>query len=223
MSDHWSQAWFSSELPAPFYADAHVAIYNADCFRHHVKHRAFDVLMTDPPYGMKFRSNHRIEKHDAIANDDALPVDYLVPTVAAARRAAYVFMRWDTLHQMPKAKSCIAWVKDNWSMGDLEHEHGRQWEAALFYPGLEHEFVKRIPDVVTAARTGNNLHPTEKPVALIGKLLDANVCETVFDPFMGSGTTLVAAKERGKLAVGFELDPRYCQIAVDRLRQGFLF
>ena len=107
-------------------------------------------------------------------------------------------------------------------MGDLLHEHGRQWEAVAFYPQEEHEFIKRIPDVIFANRTGNDLHPTEKPVDLIKQIIAANVGDTILDPFLGSGTTLVAAKQLNRNAVGIEISAEYCAIAKSRLEQSIL-
>lgn len=108
-------------------------------------------------------------------------------------------------------------------MGDLLHEHGRQWEAIAYYPQAEHEFIKRIPDVIHQDRTGNVLHPTEKPVDLIKKILMANTGDIVFDPFAGSGTTAVAAKQLKRNFIGIEISEKYCKIAEDRLRQQMLF
>ncbi len=144
---------------------------------------------------MEFRSNHRNVKYDKIVGDDRFPVEVIDEFKRLARKAVYVFCRWDNLKDLPQPKSVIAWVKNNWSMGDLLHEHGRQWEAICFYPQEEHEFIKRIPDVIHETRTGNNFHPTEKPVELIKTLLLANVGQIVFDPFAGSGSTLLAATE----------------------------
>lgn len=108
-------------------------------------------------------------------------------------------------------------------MGDLEHEHGRQWEAIAFYPQEEHKFIKRIPDVVHAQRTGNNFHPTEKPLELLRILIAANEGDTILDPFAGSGTTGVAAKQLKRNFTLIEISEKYCEIARNRLSQEMLF
>ena len=133
-----------------------------------------------------------------------------------ARNGAYVFCRWDNLMEIPKPKSVIAWVKNNWSMGDLKHEHGRQWEAIAFYPYHDHKFIKRIPDVINIKRTGNNLHPTEKPPCVIKILLEANEGKSVLDPFLGSGSTAIAAYDTRFDFVGCEIDKDYYDVAVKR-------
>ena len=185
--------------------------------------KAFDLVVTDPPYGMEFRSNHRFKKHDKIAGDDRFPLEAMEECFRLAKRAVYVFCRWDNLKELPPPKSVLVWVKNNWSMGDLQHEHGRQWEAIAFYPQENHKFIKRIPDVIYENRTGNNLHPTEKPVELIRKLLAANEGATVLDPFAGSGTTVLAAQSLGRSGTGIEISEKYCEIARNRLSQGSLF
>lgn len=202
-----------------YYSDSSCAIACADC-REILPHLPkVDAVITDPPYGMAFRSNYRTVKHGAIVGDDALPLDALRLAMGRAVRFTYAFCRWDNLHEMPKPNSVLAWVKNNWSMGDLKHEHGRQWEACCFYAHDGHEFIKRIPDVIFEERTGNELHPTQKPENLIRVLIQANRCETILDPFMGSGTTLVAAKNLGRKAIGIEIEERYCEIAAKRLAQ----
>ena len=182
-----------------------------------------DIVIADPPYGMSFQSNYRHEKHEKIVGDDRFPIEVLEELFRVARKAVYVFCRWDNLNELPKPKSVLAWVKNNWSMGDLKHEHGRQWEAICFYPQEEHEFIKRIPDVVRNKRTGNNLHPTEKPVDLIQILLEANKGQLVLDPFMGSWTTARACKDLGRDFIGFEISEKYCKIGEKRLEQEILF
>jgi hypothetical protein len=70
---------------------------------------------------------------------------------------------------------------------------------------------------------GKRVHPTQKPCDLMGWCIcQAFPIQTILDPFMGSGTTLVAAKLRGIKAVGIEIEEKYCAMAVERLRQGVL-
>jgi len=184
--------------------------------------KSVDLILTDPPYGINFQSNYRKTKYDKIENDDNFPLWIFEEFNRIAKRAVYVFCRWDNLGELPKPKSVIAWVKNNWSMGDLLHEHGRQWEAICFYPQEEHEFIKRIPDVIRVNRTGNNLHPTEKPVDLMIQIIQANKGDLILDPFLGSGTTAVACKHLKRNFIGIEISPEYCKIANERLRQGIL-
>lgn len=183
-------------------------------------------VVSDPPYGMNFQSNHRIDKHKKIANDEGEAL-LLWACGLQPSHSMYLFCRWDNLWSVPKPKSLITWVKDNHSMGDLKHEHGRQTEVALFYPGEDHSFPNGRPnDVVKAARTGNSLHPTEKPVGLMGVFVGWTA-GVVCDPFMGSGTTGVAAVKAGREFVGVEIDEGYfdisCQRIEDAQRQASLF
>ena len=110
----------------PFYEHAGITIYHGDCREVLPTLPKVDLVLTDPPYGMSFQSNRRNKKHEKIANDDCLSLDLIDQSMKQCDRAAYVFCRWDNLKDMPKPKSVLAWVKNNWSMGDLEHEHGRQ-------------------------------------------------------------------------------------------------
>lgn len=206
----------------PYYQDDSVTIYHGDCRQIVPLLGKFDLVLTDPPYGMSFQSNHRAVKHMKIHGDESLPLELIEMSIEAATRAAYVFCRWDNLNEMPKPKSVLAWVKNNWSMGDLKHEHGRQWEACCFYPKSGHEFIKRIPDVIFSDRTENNLHPTQKPEALMAQLIAANVGATILDPFAGSGTTGRAAKDLARKAVLIEREERYCEIAAKRMAQEVL-
>lgn len=194
-------------------------LYLGDCLEILPTLGKFDVVVTDPPYGMSFQSNHRAVRHAAIANDGA--ADHLLMACnLEPSHSAYIFCRWDNLPDVPKPKSFVTWVKNNWSMGDLDHEHARQYEGALFYPGPDHFFpVGRPSDVVYAARTGNEYHPTEKPVALMQAVVRWT-SGAVLDPFMGSGTTGVACVKMGRKFTGIEIDPHYFDIACKRIQKA---
>lgn len=173
-------------------------------------------VVTDPPYGMAFQSNHRKEKHKAIANDQS--VDCLLHSIAIeAEFAKYIWCRWDNVQDIPKPKSLITWVKNNWSMGDLEHEHARQTEVCAFYPSEKHKWPNKRPtDVIMHDRTNNELHPTQKPVTLMQEVIEWTI-GNIYDPFLGSGSTMVAAHQLKRKCYGMELDPKYCQVIIDRM------
>lgn len=80
------------------------------------------------------------------------------------------------------------------------------------------------PNIVFVQPTDNVFHPTEKPVVLVSYFIELTTGEgdLILDPFMGSGTTLRAAKDLGRRAIGIELEERYCETAANRLAQGVL-
>ena len=181
-----------------------------------------DAVITDPPYGMNFQSNFRNEKHLKIANDDSAEVAIQVINwcMQNTNHSIYAFGRWDNLYDYPKPKSLITWVKNNWSMGDLQHEHARQTEVAFFYAMKDHFFPKQRPtDVIEYPRTNNEFHPTEKPIGLMCKFVEWT-SGTILDPFMGSGTTGVAAIQMGRKFIGIEREPKYFDIACKRIQQA---
>jgi len=178
------------------------------------------AVVTDPPFGMDFRSNHRKVRHEAIANDATTALLEWACTIEAAH-SRYIFCRWDNLRDIPKPKSLVTWVKNNWSMGDMEHEHGRQTEVAAFYPGPDHDFPKGRPsDVIRAPRTGNEHHPTEKPVQLMAAMVEWTR-GTVLDPFCGSGSTGVACARLGRSFIGIESHEPYFDIACARIQKAY--
>jgi len=197
-------------------------LYLGDCLEVLPLIEKVDSVITDPPYGMNFQSNHRFEKHLKIANDDSadIAIKVIEWCLKNANHSIYAFGRWDNLYDYPKPKSLVTWVKNNWSMGDLHHEHARQTEIAFFYAMQNHFFPKQRPtDVIEYPRTNNEFHPTEKPVGLMCKFVEWT-SGTIFDPFMGSGTTGVAAIQMGRKFIGIEREPKYFDIACKRIEQA---
>lgn len=194
-------------------------LYLADC-RDVVRCIDVETIVSDPPYGMSFKSNHRKVSHKEIANDKDVGLLQYACDIKF-KYSSYIFCRWDNIYDCPKPKSLVTWVKNNHSMGDLNHEHGRMTEVALFYQGSEHSFPNGRPnDVVNSVRTGNNFHPTEKPVDLMRKVIRWTA-GVVTDPFMGSGTTGVACVNEGRSFIGIELDEDYFEIACKRIREAY--
>jgi DNA modification methylase len=137
----------------------------------------------------------------------------MYPTFTAAPDGAVV-------NNLPKPKSALVWHKlGGGSQGDTAHEHIRNHEMVLFYPGADHEFKKRPRSVLRHKAPGNNAHPTMKPVSLIEEILGWYNFETVLDPFMGSGTTAIAALKLKKHFLGFEANETYFNRAILRIAE----
>ncbi len=207
----------------PYYQDSAVTIYLGDCREIIPQLEPVDIVLTDPPYGIEYQSNYRTATPQLrrIHLDGEFPT--WIFTALKPRVAMMVWCRWDSLYVIPRPKALIVWDKGNCSAGDLEHDFGRQWEACAFYPGPEHAFLTRPRDLIRAPRMNGAalLHPAEKPVEALTPLI---ICHPgdVLDPFMGSGSTLRAAKDLGRSAIGIEIDEYYAEIAAKRMGQGVL-
>jgi len=189
-----------------------------------------DMVFTDPPYGYKYESNHQ-EKHKELLNDDKilnfLPNAYLF---TKENTAFYVFCGWQTVKQWIleiensalNLKNIIVWKKNNWSMGDLKGAYAGQYEIILFaHKGRIELKEGRGQDVWEFDRVPPKEHPTMKPIELIIKALKdvTNVKNLVLDFFLGSGSTMVASHQLKRKCYGMELDPKYCQVIIDRMRK----
>jgi len=202
----------------PYYEQDGITIYHGDC-REVLPSVWFgvDLLLTDPPYGIRAAKRGA---HSSIRDcadwpeakwDDETAGDAVAQAVAIAPLA----MVWGGNYYtdvLPPSSSWLAWVKPEaetgFSLADMELCWTNLGCAAR---------VKRAP-----RRDGHD-HPTQKPVAVMSWCLGlAPNARTVLDPFMGSGTTLVAAKNSGRRAIGIEIEERYCEIAAKRLSQGVL-
>ena len=223
----------------PYYDDGVCAIYHGDARELLPAFPPFSVaaLITDPPYGIAYRSNFPLERFDAIANDTFVMSDWLPSAVRLIRTAgaAYVASRWDVAHEWVNAlESCelyvrnmIVWWKSGGGMGDLRGAWAPDHENIIFAARLGHQLRgHRYGDVWQFGRDQRKsyLHPTQKPVALMSRIVSGSTDhgDTVLDPFAGSGTTLRAAKNLGRRAIGIELEERYCEIAAKRLAQEAL-
>lgn len=209
----------------PYYEHNGIEIYHGDCREILPEIGKVDLIVSDPPYGIDYQSARRKDKAQwkpKIKGDDGFPL--WIFQELKYRVGLFVWLRWDILPLVPLPKSFIVWDKGCHSMGDLQHEFGRQWEGCAFYPGVEHEFKYRPVDIIRCAKIPPEQlkHPAEKPVGAILPLIDAHPCDLIIDPFMGSGTTLVAAKQLGRRAIGIELEEKYCEIAAKRLGQEVL-
>ncbi len=107
----------------------------------------------------------------------------------------------------------MAWVRIGSTQRNGSLQGFNNWEPILTW-GLR----SLSNDVISIANVPDaNGHPTPKPIGLILQVLHRLPCDLILDPFMGSGTTLVAAKRLGRRAIGIEIEEKYCEIAARRV------
>ncbi len=205
----------------PYYADDWVTIYHGDC--REIMPDA-DVLVTDPPYGYSHSSGWDGPfQNDPIAGDDDTTLRDAI--LGKWRGPAIVFGSWKSTPPGNVA-TVLVWDKGLAAgMGDLAMPWKPNWEHIYIigsgFSGRRDSGVISGYNVVTWASKGRE-HPNEKPVGLLRDLLQKCPPGLVLDPFMGSGTTLRAAKDLGRKAIGIEIEERYCEIAAKRCAQEVL-
>jgi site-specific DNA-methyltransferase (adenine-specific) len=231
----------------PYYQDDSCTIYHGDC-REMIDDLEFDAVVTDPPYGTGYYLSdvdRLVDLMLAIGDDTpALIIGYpetLVRWCVALRRVPDEWVTWwptngacrgVNYHGLRRESECVAVFGEN-HLYDLRQPRTSQ-RLGKTYRGANDrgdshgdEETRRLSDVWTMAAPGlafqhaQRNHPNEKPIGLMS-LLVQGVSGTVLDPFMGSGTTLRAAKDLGRKAIGIEIEERYCEIAAKRLAQGVL-
>ena len=218
----------------PYYEDKHVSIYHGDCREVvHDNGRWADLLATDPPYGIAHKSRGR---HDMIAGDEDNgwvkdAVQHCLRSLKVNRHF-YVFGP-DVVSDLTVCPTVeLVWDKGRMAAGGRKDYPGSPGHEritfGMFSPYKSHAVngnglarlrrssVLRFPTQHNGR--GSLTHPNEKPVGLMRAIIEASTQfdEVVFDPFMGSGTTLVAAVLEGRKAVGIEVDERYCEAAAKR-------
>lgn len=210
----------------PYYEHAGITIYHGDCREVLPELGPVDVVVTDPPYGYSFTSGWKsTHKGRLIAGDRSTEVrDAALSALDGVPWA--VFGSWRVKPPVG-TKTALAWDKGPASgMGDLSLPWKCSWEIIWIggsgWRGKRDEGVLRGHRVVTWESKGRD-HVNMKPTTLMKAILLKAPNGTVLDPFMGSGTTLVAAKDLGRRATGIEIEERYCEIAAERLSQEVLF
>ena len=218
--------------PQPYYQDDHCTIYHGDC-REVLPEIDADVVVTDPPYGIGVQTNYAGRKrgalaacndHPAIVGDDQ-PFD--PAHLLALGLPTVMFGANHYASRLPDGAHWMAWDKLDGLKSDRPVGFNDQADVELAWsnlPGPARLYAQRWMGAMKAGEDAatRRRHPTEKPVELMRWVLAQVPAGVVVDPYMGSGTTLRAAKDLGRKAIGIELDERYCEIAAKRLGQEVL-
>jgi len=201
---------------APYYDEDGITIYLGDNRKIMPWIDTVDLLLTDPPYGLGKRiSSDWMGTTDADVSWDVKPCEVTIKAMLQHCRQWIVwggnyFSEW-----LPASRCVLVWDKMNGTndMADCEVALTSIDQNARCFS--RHHFSKGC---------SGKVHPTQKPLPLMRWCLDlVPKAQTVLDPFMGSGTTLVAARLEGRKAIGIEISERYCEAAVKRLAQKTLF
>jgi DNA modification methylase len=213
-------------MAQPYYSDDHVTIYHGDC-REILPGLTADVVLTDPPYGIGLG----YDEYDDTAGNLCDLVNDVMPLLFASAPVVALTPGIDNIWRYPPAKWVLCWYIEN-GCASTGRWGFNQWQPLLVYgtdPYLKRQMGRR-PDVIATAapNTGKDKklgHPCPKPIESWRKILlrvSPVEGETVLDPFMGSGSTMSAAKYAGRKAIGIELSERYCEIAANRMAQEVL-
>ena len=201
----------------PYFQDDAVTIWHGDCREIVPTLGRFDLLLTDPPYGLGDRwtgGGSCLYAQAKKWDQEAATAEQIM---ALAERANVAIVWGGNYFGLPPSRGWLAWVKPQrmHTVADFE----LAW-TNIDFPAKAFDAL-RNPD-------GRREHPTQKPLTLmswcIGQADRANGgdVQTILDPFAGSGTTGRAAKDLGRKAVLIEREERYCEIAARRMGQGVL-
>lgn len=223
-------------MSSPYYEDEHVTLYHGDC-REILTWLDAYALVTDPPYGIGWSKGENkaagSRRHDGIANDtdtsarDRALEFWFHPLVAeewaGSGRAAAVFGSFRA-QRPPGVVQTLVWKKPV-DAGVVGSTTGYRTDAELVFLLGRHIPRTASRSSVLESRCGvsryRTEHPHSKPVPILEQLIDW-MPGAVADPFAGSGSTLIAARNLGRRAIGVEIDERYCELIASRLAQGAL-
>jgi site-specific DNA-methyltransferase (adenine-specific) len=226
----------------PYFEEGGITIYHGDC-RDFLGSDAWFLaasdetsgwgVLTDPPWGTDTACDARrftrerspwwecvdtqkIKAHTPIVGDteefDPRPwIEFEAILWGANNYTRHLphsngWLIWD------KRKGAEDLAEKGWPLGEAE----LAWTNAL---GATRVFRKLWSGLLRTTERGEFYHPTQKPVALMEWCIDFLRGSSILDPYMGSGTALVAAKNKGRRAIGIEIEEKYCEIAAKRLAQ----
>lgn len=173
--------------------------------------KQFDLVLTDPPYGIGIAANPFRQKFEKENWDDFVPSKEYFDEIFRVSKQQVIW--GGNYFGLPASQGFLVWDKkqpEDFSSSMCE----MAWMSRQSPAKLYKEWVVSI----------KKFHPTTKPLELMRWCISLfPEAETILDPFAGSGTTIVAAKELGKTATGVEISPKYCEVARSRLSQQQLF
>lgn len=208
----------------PYYDDGRCVIYHGDCREILPTLDPVDMVLTDPPYGLGdiWEGGGGPDAPTGgwrFPSDSTNHWDTRVDEVVELVDAAPTVIIWGgNYYPLPPTRCWFLWDKkqnDRWTTA----------QAEMAWTNVDRPVrTFRMSQVEAHSEMVPKEHPTQKPLSLMSWCIEVSRANptSILDPFMGSGTTLRAAADRGISAIGIELDERYCEVAANRLAQGVL-
>lgn len=222
----------------PYYEHGGITIYHGDCRETLPEISAVRLVVTDPPYVFGIASTAQEGKAGGwgdLMNSSVWYESWLSEVKRLTENeqgAAWVFNSWRSFPVLARAAYGVRWPVESLLVWDKEWigpggQRGLRpsYELAALFAQPDFAVANRgLPDIWRSKWSSlkPSGHPAEKPVPLLAKMIRESGGGRVLDPFMGSGSTLVAAKSEGFDAIGIEIEERYCEIAAKRLQQEVL-
>lgn len=217
----------------PYYQQDGVTIYHGDSrdLLPQIEPSSIGLLLSDPPYGISLDTKNRSRKRTALATaNDYAPVfmddEPFDPTLVLAFKRVVLFGANHFASRLPESPSWLVWNKVDGLESKRDIGFNDNADAELIWTNLggpvriiKHRWIGMMK---ASERGERRVHPTQKPVALMEHLIQLFGDGVILDPYMGSGSTLVAAKRCGFEAVGIEYSKEYCDIAIQRLQKSAL-
>jgi DNA modification methylase len=210
----------------PYYQDDLVTLYHGDCSEV-MEWLTADVLVSDVPYGIGYNSGKQRETlaRSIHGDKDTTVRDRAIRSWRSSRgddAAALIFGTW-RIERPESTRQVLVWdTKGALGMGALDlpwkPSHQEIYVLGKGFHGNRGSDVIVAPPVQSMGTNGR-VHPHQKPVALMEALIEKCPAGTVADPFAGSGSTLIAARNLGRKSIGVEIDEGYCERIVKRLSQ----
>ena len=210
-------------MSVPYYQDDLVTIYHGDCLELGLSIETPAALVSDPPYGMAWdgrvtRGRNGTGSKGPTRHFGQKIIGDTEPFDPSPWLAFPEVILWGSNHyaQRLPVGTTLVWIKRyDTGFGSFLSDA----EVAWMKGG---HGVYCFRDLSMQGESDNREHPAQKPLPLMRWCIGKTTSQLVIDPFMGSGTTLVAAKEAGRRAIGIEIEERYCEIAATRCSQEVL-
>jgi DNA modification methylase len=208
----------------PYYQDSAVTIYHGDCREVLPELLKVDLILTDPPYGIAYDGSHSKYLNGIDRGPCEWDKEPFDPAFMIGRAKGHVIWGGNCFSsRLPDSPAWLAWVKTARDDADIRQSDLEfAWTDCIGRPRVFHHLWI---GAYKASESGiRNDHPTQKPLELMRWCIQLvkPAPNFLLDPFMGSGTTLRAAKDLGRKAIGIEIEERYCEIAARRMAQEVL-